>query len=94
MRATSAIVGELTGHRVSTPALAYLGNCIGLGSKDAIFQRVDGEGRSTTSLRGWPAATVKAFVLRGTAWNMHNPTYGLPTRRRRVSVERSPRVTA
>jgi hypothetical protein len=35
---------------------------------------------------GRPAAQVKAFVFRGTVWNMHNPTYGLPARRRRLAV--------
>ncbi|MFI7544174.1 NAD(P)/FAD-dependent oxidoreductase [Actinoplanes sp. NPDC049599] len=87
MQATAAIIGDLTGDKVATSPLPYLGNCIGLGGRDAIFQTVDGAARSRSwSLRGRPAARVKAFVLRGTAWNMHHPTYGLPARRRRVTV--------
>ncbi|MEQ7010773.1 FAD-dependent oxidoreductase [Actinopolymorpha sp. B17G11] len=87
MQATAAIVGDLTGRKISTTPLAYLGNCISLGGKDAIFQAVDGDARSTSwSLRGRAAARVKAFVLNGTAWNMGHPTYGLPTRKRRLAT--------
>jgi NADH dehydrogenase len=43
-------------------------------------------GDLTWSLRGRPAARVKAAVLRGTAWNMRYPTYGLPTRRHRLTT--------
>ena len=87
MQATAAIVGDLTGHKISKTPLAYLGNCISLGGKDAIFQMVDGDARSKSwSLRGRPAARVKAAVLRGAAWNMSNPTYGLPTRKHRLTT--------
>ncbi|MEV4509933.1 FAD-dependent oxidoreductase [Dactylosporangium sp. NPDC049525] len=83
MQATAAIVGDLTGRKVPTTSLQYLGNCIGLGGKDAIFQAVDGDARSRAwSLRGRSAARFKAFVFRGTVWNMRHPTYGLPTTRR------------
>ncbi|GAB3464233.1 NAD(P)/FAD-dependent oxidoreductase [Actinophytocola sediminis] len=87
MRATAAIIGELTGRKVAKSPLAYLGNCISLGSRDAIFQAVDGDARSRAwSLRGRTAARVKAFVLSGAAWNMRHPTYGLPASRRRLAV--------
>jgi hypothetical protein len=46
---------------------------------------VDGDAQSTKSLRGRPAAGVKKFVFKGTAWNMFHPTYGLPTRRHRLA---------
>jgi NADH dehydrogenase FAD-containing subunit len=85
MQATAAIIGELTGRGVEQRPLAYVGNCISLGHKDAIFQVVDGRARSTRSLRGRPAAHVKSFVLKGTAWNMFHPTYGLPTRKHRLA---------
>ncbi|SDI20029.1 NADH dehydrogenase, FAD-containing subunit [Actinokineospora alba] len=86
MQATAAIIGDLTGRKVSKTPLAYLGNCISLGGKDAIFQVVDRTARSTGSLRGRPAAWVKAFVLTNVAWNMHHPTYGLPARKRRLAT--------
>jgi NADH:ubiquinone reductase (H+-translocating) len=83
MQATAAIVGDLTGHEIPKTALAYPGNCISLGGKDGIFQAVDGDARSRSwALLGRPAAQVKAFVFRGTVWNMSHPTYGLPVRKR------------
>ncbi|WP_327000280.1 FAD-dependent oxidoreductase [Dactylosporangium sp. NBC_01737] len=97
MQATAAIIGDLTGRRIPETSLSYLGNCIGLGDRDAIFQAVDGDARSRAwSLRGRPAARFKAFVLRGTVWNMRHPTYGLPTRRRRLAAEphRAPAAVA
>lgn len=94
MQATAAIMGDLTGRTISKIPLAYLGNCISLGRKDAIFQPVDGDARSKSwSLRGRLAASFKAFVLRGTAWNMSHPTYGLPTRTHHVTTA-SDRSTA
>jgi NADH dehydrogenase len=90
MQATAAIIGDLTGRKVSTTPLAYLGNCISLGQKDAIFQVVDGEARSKSwALRGWTAARLKAFVLRGAAWNQGHPTYGLPARKRHLASTRA-----
>lgn len=87
MQATATIIGDLTGRTIAKTSLDYLGNCISLGQEDAILQRVDGDARSTSwSLRGRPAARVKAFVLRGATWNMSHPTYGLPTRRHRVAT--------
>jgi NADH dehydrogenase FAD-containing subunit len=87
MQATATIVGDLTGGKIATTPLSYLGNCISLGRKDAIFQAVDGEATSKPwSMRGRTAARFKAFVLRGAAWNMHHPTYGLPVRRRRLTA--------
>lgn len=87
MQATAAIIGDLTGRKISKTSLAYLGNCVSLGRKDAIFQMVDGDARSKSwSLRGGVAARFKAFVLRGSAWNMSHPTYGLPTRKRHLTT--------
>ncbi|MFC0105701.1 NAD(P)/FAD-dependent oxidoreductase [Kibdelosporangium aridum] len=87
MQATAAIIGDLTGRKIPKTSLAYVGNCVSLGRKDAIFQMVDGEARSKSwSLRGRPAARFKAFVLRGSAWNMSHPTYGLPTRKYRLTA--------
>lgn len=86
MRATAAIIGDLTGHQARmTVPLTYLGNCISLGENDGVFQMADGAGRSKAwALRGRPAVHYKRFVYQGTAWNLHHPTYGLPTRGRRV----------
>ena len=87
MRATAAIVGDLTGRTMAKTPLAYLGNCVSLGQHDAIFQVVDGDARSKPwALRGRPAAHLKAAVLRGAAWSIGHPTYGLPTRKHRVTA--------
>jgi NADH:ubiquinone reductase (H+-translocating) len=87
MQATATIVGDLTGHKISTTSLAHLGNCIGLGGKDAILQLVNGDAHSKPwSLRGRPAALAKAGVLTATVWGMRYPTYGLPARRRRLTT--------
>ena len=93
MQATAAIIGDLTGRRISKTPLAYVGNCISLGQKDGILQAVDGDAVSKSwSLRGRPAARFKAFVLRGAAWNQRHPTYGLPTRRYRLATVSNPSV--
>jgi NADH dehydrogenase FAD-containing subunit len=96
MQATAAIIGDLTGRTISKTALDYLGNCISLGGKDAIFQAVGRDARARRwSLRGRPAAYVKGFVLHGTTWNMSHPTYGLPARRRRLAApDRAPAPVA
>ncbi|WP_017586272.1 NAD(P)/FAD-dependent oxidoreductase [Nocardiopsis ganjiahuensis] len=85
-QATATVVGDLTGREVSKAPLFYPGNCVSLGGKDALFQVVDGEARSKSwALRGWAATRVKAAVLRTVTWNTGNPTYGLPSRRRRLT---------
>ncbi|WP_030144344.1 NAD(P)/FAD-dependent oxidoreductase [Glycomyces sp. NRRL B-16210] len=95
MQATAAIVGDLTGHRTPKTALTYFGNCISLGGRDGIFQAVDGDARSKSwALRGRGASRFKNFVYRGTIWNMAHPTYGLPTRRRRLAASERRRAAA
>lgn len=86
-QAAVAIIGDLTGRTISDSSLAYLGNCISLGRKDAILQLVDGDAQSRFwALRGWPAVRYKRGVLTGLAWRMSHPTYGLPTRKRRLAT--------
>ena len=86
-RATSAIITDLTGRKTPRVRLRYVGNCVSLGSRDAVFQTVDAQARSRPwALRGWAATRIKASVLRIVTWTMHHPTYGLPTRRRRIRV--------
>lgn len=93
MQATAAIIGDLTGHRVTKIPLAYVGNCISLGQRDAVFQVVDGQARSKSwAVRGWAATRVKNFVLRTVTWSMGRPTFGLPTRRRRLATAASVRA--
>lgn len=87
MRATAAIVGDLTGRRIRETRLDYFGNCVSLGRRDAILQMVDGDARSRSwAPRGRATARFKAFVLRGAAWNALHPTFGRPARGRRLTV--------
>ncbi|GAA3447612.1 NAD(P)/FAD-dependent oxidoreductase [Planomonospora venezuelensis] len=86
MRATGAIIGRLTGRKVSSTALVYYGNHISLGRRDAIFQLVDGDARARSwHLRGRTAARLKNGILRGAAWSMGHPTFGMPARRHRLA---------
>ncbi|MFE1193472.1 NAD(P)/FAD-dependent oxidoreductase [Streptomyces olivaceoviridis] len=87
MQATAAIIARLTGGEVPTVGLKYYGNHISLGRRDAIFQMVDGDARSTSwYLGGRTAARLKAAVLRGAGWSIAHPTYGTPRRRRRLAT--------
>jgi NADH:ubiquinone reductase (H+-translocating) len=85
MRAAEAIEGRLTGRSVSTEQLEYLGNCIGLGSKDAVFQKVSTDLRPKWSLGGRKVARFKSFVFKGAAWNVTHAGRGLPLRKRRLA---------
>ncbi|XVS66226.1 NAD(P)/FAD-dependent oxidoreductase [Actinosynnema sp. CA-299493] len=85
-QAVAAIVGDLTGREIPTSSLGYVGNHISLGRQDGILQVVDGDARSRSwALRGRPAARVKALVLRGAAFGMAHPTFGMPTRRHHLA---------
>ncbi|MFJ8668935.1 NAD(P)/FAD-dependent oxidoreductase [Streptomyces sp. NPDC093600] len=87
MRATAAIVARLTGGEVPTTALKYHGNHISLGRRDAIFQMVDRDARSTSwYLGGRTAALLKSGVLKGAGWGIDHPTFGMPKRKRRLTT--------
>lgn len=87
MQAMATIVGDLTGRKISKTSLAYVGNHISLGRKDAIFQLVDGDVRSKSwALRGRTAARLKAAILRTAAWTIGHPTFRMPARRHRLAA--------
>ncbi|PJE95302.1 oxidoreductase [Streptomyces carminius] len=87
MQATAAIIARLTGREVPATELKYYGNHISLGRRDAIFQTVDGDGRARSwYLGGRTAARFKAGVLKGAGWGTAHPTFGMPTRRRRLAA--------
>ncbi|MCZ4507511.1 FAD-dependent oxidoreductase [Streptomyces sp. ActVer] len=87
MQATDAIVGRLTGRRVSSGKKTYFGNHISLGRYDAIFQMVDGDARAKSwFVGGRKAARLKAGVLRGSLWATSHPTFGMPKRKRRLTA--------
>ncbi|GAV38410.1 NAD(P)/FAD-dependent oxidoreductase [Streptomyces acidiscabies] len=81
-QATAAIVARLTGGKVPVAGLKYYGNHISLGRRDAIFQMVDGNARAKSwYLGGRTAARLKSGVLKGAAWGIAHPTFGMPRRR-------------
>ncbi|MCB5163888.1 FAD-dependent oxidoreductase [Streptomyces bambusae] len=85
-QATAAIIARLTGGEVPTTALAYHGNHISLGQRDAVFQMVDGQARPKSwYLGGRTAARLKSGVLQVAGWSIAHPTFGMPTARRRVA---------
>ncbi|MEU6234453.1 FAD-dependent oxidoreductase [Kitasatospora sp. NPDC047058] len=87
MQATAAIIARLTDSKVPTAGLKYYGNHISLGRRDAIFQMVDGDVRSKSwYLGGRIAARLKSGVLKGSAWSIAHPTFGLPKRRRHLTT--------
>ncbi|GGS75222.1 oxidoreductase [Planobispora rosea] len=87
MRATGAIIRHLTGRTIPSAALKYYGNHISLGRRDAIIQMVDGDTRAKSwYLRGRVAAYLKNAILKGAAWGMGHPTYGMPARRHRLTA--------
>ncbi|MFI9534934.1 NAD(P)/FAD-dependent oxidoreductase [Nocardia fusca] len=89
MQATAAIIGELTGRKVSKTSLSYVGNHISLGRKDGIFQLVDGDARSKSgALCGRSAARVKAVILGVNPWSLRHPTFGMPSRKYRLATTR------
>ncbi|MFI1235442.1 NAD(P)/FAD-dependent oxidoreductase [Nocardia salmonicida] len=95
MQATATIVGDLTGRKISTTSLTYVGNHISLGRKDGIFQMVDEDARSKSwAMRGRTAARVKAAILGVTPWSLSHPTFGMPSRRYRAHTARPHDVVA
>jgi NADH dehydrogenase FAD-containing subunit len=86
-QATEAIVSRLTGRKVPTVALTYLGNHISLGRRDGILHLVDVRAQPKPGyVGGLKAARVKTAIIRMSLWAVSHPTFGLPTRRRRLTA--------
>jgi NADH dehydrogenase FAD-containing subunit len=86
-QAMEAIVGRLTGRRIANIKLEYLGNHISLGRRDGILQLVDDEAQAKQKyVGGRKAARIKAGIVKGSLWAVLHPTYGLPTRKRRLAA--------
>ncbi|MCX4096838.1 NAD(P)/FAD-dependent oxidoreductase [Nocardia sp. alder85J] len=88
--AADAIAARLTGRPVPSTTIGYTVQCISLGRRDAIIQRVTAADEVTeTTVTGRTAAHIKEFICAGAAWSVAHPTLMLPTRRRRVVVDRN-----
>ncbi|OAR22220.1 oxidoreductase [Streptomyces sp. ERV7] len=89
--AADALAARLTGRKVPDAPVGYVAQCISLGRRDAIFQRVTHEDRMTsTVITGRAGARIKEFIVAGTVWGLSHPTNMLPTLRHRLVVTSEP----
>ncbi|GAA4064618.1 NAD(P)/FAD-dependent oxidoreductase [Streptomyces shaanxiensis] len=87
-QAAEAITARLTGGKLPSVPLRYFNQCISLGRKEGLIQYVTADDRAVSAaLTGRLAAVYKELVCKGAAWSVANPTFGMPTRRRRVVSE-------
>ncbi|MFC4124627.1 NAD(P)/FAD-dependent oxidoreductase [Nocardia rhizosphaerae] len=86
-RAADAIAARLTGRAAPEAAIGYALQCVSLGRRDAVIQRVTFDDQPTsTVLTGRLGARVKELICAGAAWGVGHPTVLLPSRRRRVAT--------
>jgi hypothetical protein len=65
----------------------YTVQCISLGRRDGIIQRVTPDDQVTTTvISGRTAARIKELVCAGAAWTIAHPIMMLPTRRRHLAA--------
>ncbi|MEU6988029.1 FAD-dependent oxidoreductase [Streptomyces sp. NPDC046324] len=94
-QAADALAARLTGRKVPETTIGYAAQCISLGRRDAIFQRVTEDDQMTsTVITGRTGARIKELICSGAAWSVSHPTMLLPTRRRRLApvIEAEPRL--
>ncbi|MYT21130.1 FAD-dependent oxidoreductase [Streptomyces sp. SID7760] len=85
-QAADALAARLTGRKVPEKPIGYAAQCISLGRRDGILQRVTHEDRMTsTVITGRAGARIKEFICASTAWGLTHPTMLLPTRRHRLT---------
>lgn len=85
-QAAEAIAARLTGGKLPNVPIRYFNQCISLGRKYGLIQYVTADDRSVGAvLTGRLAAVYKELICKSAAWNVANPTFGLPVRRRRVT---------
>ncbi|MFI6517874.1 NAD(P)/FAD-dependent oxidoreductase [Spirillospora sp. NPDC050679] len=85
--AADVIAARLTGRKVPETTIGYTVQCISLGRRDGIIQRVTPDDQATsTAITGRTAARIKEIVCAGAAWTVSHPTMLMPSRRRRVAV--------
>ncbi|ONI71684.1 oxidoreductase [Kribbella sp. ALI-6-A] len=94
-QAADAVVARLTGAKAPHMPLRYFNQCISLGRKHGLIQYVTADDQTVNySLRGRKAAVYKELICKSAAWGVANPTFGMPTRRRRVVSRRAAKVPA
>ncbi|WP_329280444.1 NAD(P)/FAD-dependent oxidoreductase [Streptomyces sp. NBC_00691] len=90
-RAADALAARLTGGRIPESTIGYAAQCISLGRRDAVFQKVTHEdGMTSTVVTGRAGARIKEFICAGAAWSVSHPTMMMPSRRRRLTAATEP----
>ncbi|MFI9405468.1 NAD(P)/FAD-dependent oxidoreductase [Nocardia sp. NPDC052316] len=86
-QAADALAARLTGRKVPEAPIGYASQCVSLGRRDAIVQKVTPDDQPTsTVLTGRIAARVKELICSGAAWSAAHPTLGMPSRRRHLAA--------
>lgn len=79
------IAARLTGRKVPDAPIGYNSQCISLGRRDAIVQKVTKEDQPTSKVDvGRKGARVKELICKATVWSVNHPTLMVPSRRRRL----------
>ncbi|WP_083871550.1 MULTISPECIES: NAD(P)/FAD-dependent oxidoreductase [Nocardia] len=79
------IAARLTGGKVPNAPIGYNSQCISLGRRDAIVQKVTKQDEPTSKVDvGRKAARMKELICRGTVWSVNHPTLMMPSRRRHL----------
>ncbi|WP_055598352.1 NAD(P)/FAD-dependent oxidoreductase [Streptomyces aureus] len=90
-QAADSLAARLTGRKVPENTIGYAAQCISLGRRDAIFQKVTHEDEVTSKVvTGRAGARIKEFICAGAAWSISHPTMMMPSRRRRLTATAQP----
>ncbi|MEV5834608.1 FAD-dependent oxidoreductase [Nocardia sp. NPDC052112] len=80
-----ALAARLTGRKVPETPIGYATQCISLGRRDGIVQKVTPDDQPTsTVITGWAGARIKELICASTAWSISHPTMLMPSRRRHL----------
>ncbi|GGQ04366.1 NAD(P)/FAD-dependent oxidoreductase [Streptosporangium pseudovulgare] len=85
--AADVIAARLTGRTVPQTTIGYSVQCISLGRRDGIIQRVTPDDQVTsTVITGRTAARIKEMICASAAWSVSHPTMMMPSRRRHLTA--------
>ncbi|MGW6974519.1 NAD(P)/FAD-dependent oxidoreductase [Streptomyces sp. NPDC054952] len=88
-QAADALAARLTGREVRETTIGYATQCVSLGRRDGILQRVTHEDEVTsTVIAGRGGARIKELICSAAAWSVSHPTMLMPSRRRRLAATR------
>ncbi|WP_433634176.1 NAD(P)/FAD-dependent oxidoreductase [Nocardia sp. CA-120079] len=80
-----AIAARLTGRKVPDAPIGYASQCISLGRRDGIVQKVTPDDQPTSKVAtGRMGARIKELICASAAWSISHSTMMLPSRRRHL----------